>query len=224
MSDFSLSKLVELLSEGHLDLGPYRLAWSIQRKRPTAGIQTSTTNWSDGPYKLHLGPGAEWTKPGSEWLAVDVDPERADLMMDLNAFDRFPLPAGSVVCIYGSHVFEHVNIWTSQSVFNECYRILRPGGYLRVVLPDVRRSIEAYLADDWGYELFRRRRRRAEDVWGITDYTLFDCLREDFLSKSLQSELLGPRALAHQNAWDFESLHRSLQGAGFRTGEVFLIN
>jgi hypothetical protein len=47
------------------------------------------------------------------------------------------------------------------------------------------------------------------------DYTLFDCLREDFLSRSSQPQLLGQRALAHQNAWDFAAIKTDLLRAGF---------
>ena len=154
--------------------------------------------------------------PDEHWIRVDVEPGRGDLLLDFQGFDRFPFPDGSVECIYGSHVFEHISIYRSQRVFEECARVLRPAGVMRMVPPDVRKSIDSYLAADWSFDLFRRRRARATAQWGIENYTLFDCLREDFLSRSAQARL-GSNALAHQNAWDFETLERDLRAAGFTT-------
>lgn len=147
-------------------------------------------------------------------MTIDAESSRGDLVVDFQKFERFPLPDTSADAIYGSHVFEHISIYRSQTVFDECARVLKKGGVLRAVLPDVVKSIEKYLAGDWDFELFERRRDRAASQWGLRDYTLFDCLREDFLSRSGQA-VLGQQALAHQNAWDFESFARDLGRAGF---------
>ena len=40
-------------------------------------------------------------------------------------------------------------------------------------------------------------------------------MREDFLSPNGQASLLGKDTLAHQNAWDFETISVHLQRAGF---------
>lgn len=167
-----------------------------------------------GPVRLHLGPGAAWTKPDDTWLSVDVDPRRGDIHVNFGQFDRLPVEDGAALAIYGSHVFEHISPWHSDAVFAECARTLAPGCRLRIVLPDVRRSIEAYLAGDDTFPLFVRRRARARQQYG-DDYTLFDCLREDFISRSGQQDLLGDFALAHQNAWDFPALEAALRRAGF---------
>ena len=45
-------------------------------------------------------------------------------------------------------------------------------------------------------------------------------MRDDFISPSGQPELLGKDALAHQNAWDFETICRHLQKAGFNHGNI----
>lgn len=184
-------------------------SWSVRRATPVR----TRTNLS-GLRRLHLGPGPNWKKPDETWLSVDADGGRADIVCNFNAFDRLPLKDDSIICIYGSHVFEHVDPWHSQRLFAECHRVLQRGGIMRMVLPHVRRSIEAYLAGDDQYPLFVRRRERARKTQGV-EYTLFECLREDFVSLSSQSELLGSHALAHQNAWDMEALRASLARAGF---------
>lgn len=206
-----MRSLLRRLKSGELPLGPYRVGWKITRRGRPAPAGPA----GPGPYKLHLGPGPNWSKPDASWLTVDVDPERGDVVADFNRREPFPLPDGSVTHVYGSHVFEHMSIFVTPFVFRECHRVLRPGGVFRLVLPDARRSIEAYLAGDADFQLFARRRRRAAEIWGFPDYTLFECLREDFLSRSGQPLLLGQDSLAHQNAWDYETISRDLTRAGF---------
>jgi len=165
------------------------------------------------PFRMHIGPGQHWQKPTAHWIAVDVDPERGDLVIDFNDFTRFPLPDASVVAIYGSHVFEHMSVYATPLVFRECRRILQPGGVLRLILPDAEKSLREYVAGNASFSLFARRRARALQRYGI-EYTLFECMREDFLSRSGQ-KVLGKEALAHQNAWDFETIVADLTRAGF---------
>ncbi len=88
---------------------------------------------------------------------------------------------------------------------------------MRLVLPDARKSIERYLANDDSFELFQRRKQRAKRH-GI-DYTLWECMRECFVSRSCQQGVLGENTLAHQNAWDFDTINADLKRAGFATVE-----
>ena len=43
----------------------------------------------------------------------------------------------------------------------------------------------------------------------------FECLKADFISKSGQENLLSSTGLAHQNAWDFETMREQLLRCGF---------
>lgn len=168
------------------------------------------------PYKINFGPGSNWEKPDDSWIRVDIDPKRGDLVLDFQRFEALPLPDHSVSHVYGSHVFEHMSISITPIVFKEIYRVLQPGGVFRLVLPDAQKSIMQYVEGNQGFELFSRRKERAKKKQGI-DYTLFECMREDFLSPSDQKRLLGENALAHQNAWDYETIKADLERAGFAT-------
>ncbi|EAQ81621.1 hypothetical protein DSM3645_28607 [Blastopirellula marina DSM 3645] len=88
---------------------------------------------------------------------------------------------------------------------------------MRLVLPDARKSVEKYLEGEDGFELFRRRRERAMHR-GVS-YTRWECMRECFLSASQQQKVLGSETLAHQNAWDFETIERDLLRVGFSSVE-----
>lgn len=47
--------------------------------------------------------------------------------------------------IYGCHVFEHLPFHTQRIVLNRWFSILKPGGHLRLSVPDFDKLIEKYL-------------------------------------------------------------------------------
>ena len=171
------------------------------------------------PYKLNFGPGPNWAKPDSSWLSVDIEPEWGDIVVNFQDFESLPLENDSCLCVYGSHVFEHMSIFKTPLVFNEIHRVLKSGGVFRLILPDVEKSIQEYINQNDEFLLFKRRKERLKKKYGI-DYTLFECMRDDFISPSGQPDLLGKDALAHQNAWDLETLCAHLQRAGFRADSI----
>jgi predicted SAM-dependent methyltransferase len=57
-----------------------------------------------------------------------------------------PFADGSVDVCYHSHVLEHLTPAAGRDLIGECYRVLRPGGVLRVVVPDLERIARSYLA------------------------------------------------------------------------------
>src|SRR5579863_8596968 len=58
-----------------------------------------------------------------------------------------PFADQSVSCIYSSHTFEHFSWAESLAVAKECFRVLRPGGVLRIVVPDLQLIAREYLRD-----------------------------------------------------------------------------
>jgi predicted SAM-dependent methyltransferase len=139
--------------------------------------------------------------------------------VNFQQFESLPLQDKSCSCVYGSHVFEHMSIFKTPLVFKEIYRVLEKRGVFRIVLPDAEKSVREYLSGNTNFPLFKRRRERVRTMYGH-DYTLFECMRDDFISRSGQAELLGNNALAHQNAWDFETLCNHLEQAGFDKNKI----
>jgi predicted SAM-dependent methyltransferase len=120
--------------------------------------------------KLNLGSGPR-VVPG--WVAIDRSPSialhrvpllraalrRAGVLAegqlapwpkevvrrDLRA--PLPYPAASADAIYSSHTLEHLYLDEARRVLAECHRVLRPGGVLRLALPDARAFAAALLAD-----------------------------------------------------------------------------
>jgi SAM-dependent methyltransferase len=62
-----------------------------------------------------------------------------------NAVKHIPQPAGSVDAIYSSHMIEHLDRREARRFLGECRRVLKPGGVLRLVVPDVRVTINDYM-------------------------------------------------------------------------------
>ena len=56
-----------------------------------------------------------------------------------------PFPESSVDVVYHSHVLEHLDRDVARKFIRECARVLRPGGLIRVVVPDFERYCRNYL-------------------------------------------------------------------------------
>lgn len=82
---------------------------------------------------------------------------------------RLPYPDGSVDAIYSSHTLEHLYLAEARQVLAECVRLLRPGGLLRLALPDAERLAREFLAaaesgdPDAGFVFNRRLLTHPED-------------------------------------------------------------
>lgn len=199
------------------------LKFSVTRKSKQKAKRdpkaASSMQYASGPYKLHIGPGPNWNKPDNTWISVDIDPARGDISLDFNKkFIGFPITDNSVECIYASHTFEHISIFSMPLVMKECFRILKPDGILRIITPNPAKSLREYLEGNADFPLFKRRIERARKRG--QRYTLFHALREDFISPAAQEKLLGRGSLAHQNAWDFDAMKSELADAGFDPSHV----
>ena len=81
--------------------------------------------------KLHLGCGRRYI-PGF----VHVDAQAAPHVDIVGPVERLTMPDDSVSLIYASHVLEHFDRQAYKGVLREWFRVLRPGGVLRLSVPD----------------------------------------------------------------------------------------
>jgi len=91
---------------------------------------------------LNLGCGV---RRHPAWTNADLVPDGSDV----HAVDvRRPLPfaSGAFAAVYASHLVEHLAPAEALALVRECHRVLRPGGVLRVVVPDLEGVVRAYLA------------------------------------------------------------------------------
>ncbi len=98
-----------------------------------------TTN--EGKAYLNVGCGALFA---SDWNNIDLfthpDVHRYDVRRGLpyldNVFDA----------VYSSHTLEHFSYHEGRVLIGEMYRVLKPGGVVRVVVPDLEQICREYLA------------------------------------------------------------------------------
>ena len=118
--------------------------------------------------KLHLGCGLNvvegWLNVDGSWnarlakyprlrralAAAHVIPResakvewRGDLRI-LDVREPLPLATGSYDAIYASHLLEHLYLDDAARLLRECYRVLRAGGVLRLVVPDLKAIVREY--------------------------------------------------------------------------------
>ena len=78
------------------------------------------------------------------WINLDVLPVSAGVRR-LDARRPLPFADGTVDAVYHSHVLEHLTSEEAELFLRECFRVLRPGGVVRVVVPDLAGIARAYL-------------------------------------------------------------------------------
>jgi predicted SAM-dependent methyltransferase len=151
--------------------------------------------------KLQLG-AAEKVQPG--WLNTDLhDYGRGDELVYLDARKRFPLPGASFDFVFSEHMIEHLTYAEGQRCLHECFRVLRPGGTIRVATPSLERLARLYDADP--SELQRRYVRWAVDtLMPGGDAYLPGVVVNNFFA-----------SWGHRFIYDAETLRHALSEAGF---------
>jgi SAM-dependent methyltransferase len=132
--------------------------------------------------KLHLGCRS---KKIHGFVNIDIDPSvEPDLIEDVRSLPSFK--QNSVDLIYASHVLEHFKKREFIKILMRWHEILKPGGVLRLAVPDIEACINHY-------NKFQNLNILKNLIWGA---------QEDEYA-------------AHYNGWDFESLKLELQTIGF---------
>jgi predicted SAM-dependent methyltransferase len=91
--------------------------------------------------RLNLGCGKKLI-PG--WVNCDFHSgETGVVSHDLR--QPLPFPGETFDFVYHSHVLEHLRPKQAENLLQECLRVLRPGGILRVVIPDLEQRASIYL-------------------------------------------------------------------------------
>ena len=128
---------------------PYGLVSHLERRRArrtTAkdsldfGSKISALIQTRDIINLELGAGNK--KGSGDWITMDLDPG-SDI--PFNLLDKFPFPDCSVNKIYSSHFLEHFYTKDIKKILKECFRVLKPGGWISACVPDGSIYIKAYV-------------------------------------------------------------------------------
>jgi predicted SAM-dependent methyltransferase len=158
------------------------VTWIRARGLPKSGL------------KLHIGCGTVYL---DGWVNIDLDAPKADLLLDITK--GLPLGQGSARIIYHEHVMEHITVDQGAFCLKDWFRVLEPGGVVRIATPDLAYVVEKYMGDDW-----------REQSWLKLPEYAFIKTRAEMLNVSM-------RWWDHQYLYDGEELERRMREAGFKT-------
>jgi predicted SAM-dependent methyltransferase len=150
---------------------------------------------SNCPVHLHLGCGPKYL---SGFVNIDANPfNKIDLWLDVR--NGLPFPENYADSIYSTHMFEHFYPDELQQLLKECFRVLKRGGGIRLVVPSLTSAIVAYT--------------EKRHAWFYDDYPRhFDSLGGRFSNFVFCDG-------QHRTAFDLSYLEEVLQAAGFRDVE-----
>jgi len=91
---------------------------------------------------LNVGCGERFRR---DWTNVDFR-SRGSAVQSCDVTKGLPFDDASFDLVYHSHLLEHLRREQAAPFLSECHRVLRSGGIIRVVVPDLERIVRAYLA------------------------------------------------------------------------------
>lgn len=149
----------------------------------------------NGARHLHLGCGPKYL---SGFVNVDANLfNKLDLWLDVR--NGLPFPSDSVDSIYSTHMFEHFYPDELQLLLGDCQRVLKPGGGMRLIVPNLASAISAY--------------SRRQINWFEASFPRhFDSLGGRFSNFVFCDG-------QHRTAFDFTYMDEVLRQAGFREVE-----
>jgi len=95
------------------------------------------------PYLLNLACGAKVSTVGN-WANIDFSSPMENVI-EMNILDGLTFPDGSFDAVYTAQFVEHLTPQETAVVLREIRRVLKPGGVLRIVTPDMEELARTYL-------------------------------------------------------------------------------
>lgn len=195
-----------------------KIAWRLKRgnafKRKLRA--EGKTRWLD------IGSGNNFDDGFNslDWVPHDdLPPDLAKRYFQANVLQLTPLDyekLGKFDLIRMQHVFEHFSFEDGYLVLQACSKLLNPGGYLLLTVPDLRINLKSYLNDTYKQERFARfaQQRIPEDAPASCYFSVY---AHSFAHGPVDDS---ERAYRDQHKWcyDYQGLKYQLTRTGeFRT-------
>jgi len=145
--------------------------------------------------KINMGCGQR--NFGKDWIHIDGG---SYPHLDFKNIFSLPYKNNSVDLIYASHLIEYFDRKEVKSVLKEWIRTLRPGGILRLAVPDFEAITKLYNSQNENKRL----------------YPL-----ETFLGSLYGKILMNDEIIFHKTVYDFESLKSLLEELGMKNIEEY---
>jgi predicted SAM-dependent methyltransferase len=146
---------------------------------------------------VNLGSGGT----GKEgWVNIDISRHHNDVTFPYDIRKGLPFQPGQVARVFAEHVIEHIEFKEDlPRLLKSIWRTLEPGGRLRIVVPDCRIFIDAYVSGD-----LRNWRKLG-----------LDPLPHDMPTHMAMLNNVFHQGGEHMFGYDFETMKYVLEQAGF---------
>lgn len=158
------------------------------------------------PSNLHIGCGPHCL---SGWLNTDINRVLSNVYY-LDATRKFPFENETFDFVFSEHLIEHLGFQGAKNMLCEAFRILKPGGVLRIATPDIQ----------FLFELYQHRedpKVKSYLAWSASAFypDVYDYFKENisFSSPFIISYFF--RNWGHQAIFDQETLSYMLRESGF---------
>jgi len=149
--------------------------------------------------KLQIGAGSNVL---DDWLNTDVYLTQSGVTF-LNAKKPFPFEDCAFDYIFSEHQIEHITYKEGVFMLRECYRVLKPGGGIRIATPDLEILIGLYRPE-------KSNLQQRYIHWIIDRYLpQIDVYRASFVINNAF------RNWGHQFIYDRMTLQNAMEEAGF---------
>lgn len=166
------------------------------RQRRWQLAQSTISQKFAAPYRVSIGCGQVRF---NGWIHLDMDTQaHPDYVWDTRW--GLPFESKTVELIANEHFLEHIPIEDANKLLEECHRVLKPGGTLRIAMPSLDHLLQTYGSADWRtqFEFLQWPHYSSIKTWGELANIVF-------------------RHFGHQWIYTREELHRRLHEAGFQT-------
>ncbi len=177
--------------------------------------------------KLQVGAGENFLP---DWLNTDIDPVLENIAY-LNVTEQFPFVDHTFDYIFSEHLIEHLSYKEGLFMLREMFRILKPGGKVRIATPNILKMIELYTPKKneaqkkyltWSseeviglYDPQKTDLQKFFPAWDIDFQHMQRCFpdsSEDTVCFVVNNFV---RTWGHQFIYDPYTLQRTLEGVGF---------
>lgn len=157
------------------------------------------------PVKLNIGCGTDYKKG---WINIDNNSDNNIDKLDLNWDLRNPLPfeENSVDFVFNEHFFEHLTIDEAQITIKDLMRVLKPGGVMRIAMPDLERVVNNYLHTP------------------LNKDPVIKKFKMDYIKTKAEWMNISFRWWGHKWLYDWEELERRLREAGYPNANRATLN
>jgi predicted SAM-dependent methyltransferase len=127
----------------------------------------------------------------------------------INLRKRFPFSDNSIDYIYTAHFIEHLEKHEAIKLFKQCYRSLKPGGTIRILVPDLDIVSRQYIESD-------DKIRKVE----ILNNHFYGLIEKKDVAPTFYERMLLWFARGHKWLYNFEYMKRNLMLAGFEDQKI----